>query len=256
MFSADIENRGLVLDPRTKLAVMITLHEMGLRGISDRKNYLVSETGIFPIADHEFNYTITLENFIYSYGKEETLHIDRLEIPKGAVIAVVGHNGAEKSTLTRCLCGLEKKFRGRVVTEGRRMKPKDMRRCSYMVMQDVNHQLFAETVLEEVMLGADESAEEQALTLLNKLNILKYKDRHPMSLSGGQKQRVAIASALLAGKKLLVFDEPTSGLDYRSMESVANLLRSLEQDVTVLIVTHDMELIDCCCTHILHIEKT
>ena len=124
-----------------------------------------------------------------------------------------------------------------------------------MVMQDVNHQLFAEMVLEEVMLGADENAEDKALQLLDKLNILAYKDRHPMPLSGGQKQRVAIASALFAGKKLLVFDETTSGLDFKSMECMAELLRSLAQDITVLIVTHDMELIERCCTHILHIEN-
>lgn len=231
------------------------LHKMGLRAISARKNYLESDTGLFQITDHDCTYTITLEDFIYSYGKETALHIDHLEIPKGAVIAVVGHNGAGKSTLTKCICGLQKRFKGSVIMDKNRMKPKDMRHCSYMVMQDVNHQLFAETVLEEVMLGADESADDQALTLLEKLNIIAYKDRHPMSLSGGQKQRVAIASALLAGKKLLVFDEPTSGLDFRSMECTAELLRSLEQDITVLIVTHDMELIDCCCTHVLHIEK-
>jgi energy-coupling factor transport system ATP-binding protein len=124
-----------------------------------------------------------------------------------------------------------------------------------MVMQDVNHQLFAETVLEEVLLGADESEQKTALDILGKLHIAEYKDRHPMSLSGGQKQRAAIASALLAGKKLLVFDEPTSGLDFRSMECTAELLRSLNKDITVLIVTHDMELIDRCCTHILHIEN-
>ena len=130
-----------------------------------------------------------------------------------------------------------------------------MIRLSYMVMQDVNHQLFAETVTEEVMLGAADAEERKATDILEKLNILEYRDRHPMSLSGGQKQRVAIASALLAGKKILVFDEPTSGLDYRSMERTAELLRTLDADVTVLIVTHDMELIDRCCTHILHIEE-
>jgi energy-coupling factor transport system ATP-binding protein len=128
-------------------------------------------------------------------------------------------------------------------------------RLSYIVMQDVNHQLFAQTVLEEVMLGTVDPGEQTALDILQKLHISEYKDRHPMSLSGGQKQRVAIASALLAGKKLLVFDEPTSGLDFRSMECTAELLRSLDKDITVLIVTHDMELIDRCCTHILHIEN-
>ena len=76
-----------------------------------------------------------------------------------------------------------------------------------------------------------------------------------MSLSGGQKQRVAIASALLANKKLLVFDEPTSGLDFKSTEATAELLRSISADRTVLIVTHDPELIERCCTHILHIEN-
>ena len=130
-----------------------------------------------------------------------------------------------------------------------------MLKLSYMVMQDVNHQLFAETVLEEAMLGADDSDETKALELLKKLEIDGFKDRHPMSLSGGQKQRTAIASALMAGKKLLIFDEPTSGLDLKSMISTSGLINSLGNDVTVMIVTHDMELIERCCTHVLHIEN-
>ena len=126
-----------------------------------------------------------------------------------------------------------------------------------MVMQDVNHQLFAENVLDEVLLGSfdtGETGEQAALELLTQLNIAEFRSRHPMSLSGGQKKRTAIASALLAGKKLMVFDEPTSGLDFRSMESTSELLRTIGSDVTVLIVTHDMELIDRCCTHVLHLE--
>ena len=183
------------------------------------------------------------------------LDIDNLTIPVGSVTAVVGHNGAGKSTFTKCLCGLQKKFKGRVIMKGKTYHSRDMMKLSYMVMQDVNHQLFAESVIEEVMLGASDSNIEMALETLEKLNIIEYKNRHPMSLSGGQKQRVAIASALLAGKKFLVFDEPTSGLDFRSMECTAELLSSLGKDITVLIVTHDMELIERCCTHILHIEN-
>ena len=76
-----------------------------------------------------------------------------------------------------------------------------------------------------------------------------------MSLSGGQKQRTAIASAVLAGKKILIFDEPTSGLDYKNMAQTADLIRTLDKNITVLIVTHDMELIERCCTHVLHIEN-
>ena len=231
------------------------LNEMGLCAFRTRNNYLESRSGLARIKAFDGSDSITLEGFVYSYGKQKVLDIPMLELPEGAVIAVIGHNGAGKSTFTKCLCGLQKRFKGRVTIGGRSYRPKEMIRLSYMVMQDVNHQLFAETVTEEVMLGAADAEERKATDILEKLNILEYRDRHPMSLSGGQKQRVAIASALLVGKKILVFDEPTSGLDYRSMERTAELLRTLDADVTVLIVTHDMELIDRCCTHILHIEE-
>ena len=229
------------------------LNSMGLRALHTDRNFLGSEAGLHAIKPFSGGEVITLEGFSYSYGRQAALGIDRLELPVGSVTAVVGHNGAGKSTFVRCLCGLQKRFRGTVTLGGRRLRSKDMMRLSYMVMQDVNHQLFTETVLEEVLLGAEEGSEARADDILGKLGISQYKERHPMSLSGGQKQRVAIASALLAGKKLLVFDEPTSGLDFRSMERTAELLRSLGS--TVLIVTHDMELIERCCTHILHIEN-
>ena len=190
-----------------------------------------------------------------SYGKHSALKISSLGLPKNSVTAVTGHNGAGKSTFVKCLCGLQRGFKGKVIIDGISYNSGKMRKISYMVMQDVNHQLFAETVLEEVMLGADESDEENALVILKRLGIEQYKNRHPMSLSGGQKQRVAIASALLAKKSLLVFDEPTSGLDFTGMESTAELLSSISDECTVLVVTHDSELIERCCTHILHIEN-
>ncbi len=230
------------------------LNSMGLRAINTANNYIKCKTGMTEIKPFNCSDPIMLEGFTYSYEKLDTINIPKLDIPKGAVIAVVGHNGAGKSTFTRCLCGLQKHFRGTVKIDGKTYRSKDMLRLSYMVMQDVNHQLFAETVLEEVMLGVQDSERQAALDILEKLHIAEYKDRHPMSLSGGQKQRVAIASALMAGKRIIVFDEPTSGLDHGSMECTAELLRSLDEDMTLLIVTHDMELIDRCCTHILHIE--
>ena len=230
------------------------LNEMGLRALRTAHPYLTSRTGLTQIKPFDGQEVLTLEGFRYAYGKHTALAIDRLTLPQGAVIAVIGHNGAGKSTFTRCLCGLQKGFKGKVTIGGRTYRPREMLRQSYMVMQDVDHQLFAETVLEETMLGAEETDLAAAMEILETLQIAACKDRHPMSLSGGQKQRVAIASALMAGKRLLVFDEPTSGLDFRSMEQTAQLLRSVGRELTVLIVTHDMELIDRCCTHLLHIE--
>ena len=93
-----------------------------------------------------------------------------------------------------------------------------------MVMQEVNHQLFTETVLDEVLISMEEENQEWAEEILAELDLIGFKDRHPMSLSGGQKQRVAIASAIASKRSILFFDEPTSGLDYKHMKEVANVL--------------------------------
>ncbi|MGH0052596.1 MAG: ATP-binding cassette domain-containing protein, partial [Sphaerochaetaceae bacterium] len=91
--------------------------------------------------------------------------------------------------------------------------------------------------------------------VMDSLELTALKERHPMSLSGGQKQRVAIASALLANKEFLVFDEPTSGLDFYHMERTAELLASLGGGKTVMIITHDPELIVRCCHYVVHMEQ-
>ena len=199
--------------------------------------------------------TLKLTDFAYSYGKKGALNISALDLPLGGVIAVVGHNGAGKSTFSRCLCGLEKHFHGNVLIDGEICKRRKMLKRSYMVMQDVNHQLFCETVDDEIRLGMNDENSADADALLKALDLDGFSERHPMSLSGGQKQRVAIASAILADKDVLVFDEPTSGLDFNRMEHTAALLSSLQGRRTVFIVTHDPELIVRCCTHILHLEN-
>ena len=222
------------------------LREYGLRSLNFRMT--AARTEFAPVE------TMELSGFHFAYDKADALSIDRLTLPVGGIIAVIGANGAGKSTFSRCLCGLEKRFKGTVRIGGEVWKAKQLLKNCYMVMQDVNHQLFCETVEEEVQLGMQEENKEAVNTILEKLDITAFADRHPMSLSGGQKQRVAIASAMLADKKILVFDEPTSGLDFRHMEQTADLLSSLNGKATVFVVTHDPELIERCCTHVLHLE--
>lgn len=198
--------------------------------------------------------TIELREFNFSYDTEPMIHIPVLTLPKDGIIAVVGNNGAGKSTFTHCLCGQEKKFKGYAVIDGKSLHRKELLRESYMVMQDVNHQLFCESVEEEVRLGMKKENECRVMKVLEQMDLTDFLERHPMSLSGGQKQRVAIASAILSNKSLLVFDEPTSGLDRRHMEQTGALISELKGQKTVLIVTHDLELIAQCCTHVLYIE--
>ena len=111
-------------------------------------------------------------------------------------------------------------------------------------MQDVNHQLFTESVLDEVLLGMKPQDENLALEILEGLNLKQYADNHPMALSGGQKQRVAVASGISSGCEIVVFDEPTSGLDYRQMLAVSATLKKLAASgKTLLVITHDPEFI-------------
>lgn len=233
------------------------LHHLGLRASSA---FEAAESA----KNFGYNGWLELENLRFSYndsGKNEALNIEHLKLPKGAVIGVLGHNGAGKTTLGRCLCGLEKKMKGVVRLDGQLLDRKQRIKLSYVVMQDVNHQLFTESVWDEVLLSMEKSdaAQEQkeghAMEILNRLGLIEYKEMHPMSLSGGQKQRVAIASALASDKELLVYDEPTSGLDYHHMLDVAYTVREMKMlNKLQFIITHDSELVTHCCDYIMFID--
>ena len=207
--------------------------------------------------------TLTLENFFFTYkdGKHG-INIPKLELPARSVIAIIGHNGAGKSTLARNICGLEKKCKGTLTLGGKTFKAKDRLKNCYMIMQDVNHQLFTESVRNEVMLSmtdkslTDEQKALKADEILTQLDLAEYADTHPIALSGGQKQRTAIASGIASSKPIIIFDEPTSGLDLAHMKQVAGeILKLRDMGKTVFIVTHDLEFILSCCDHIVRLEK-
>ena len=199
---------------------------------------------------------IELKNFNFKYGKNQVLNIDEVKIPKNEIIAVIGKNGAGKSTFANCLCGLKKSCKGEIIWGDNHLKRKDLLKKTYMVMQDVNHQLFTESVLDEVLLSMNDENICVAEEILTNLNLIHLKEMHPMALSGGEKQRVAIASAIASGKEFLIFDEPTSGLDYAHMVQTANVLKhAKEQGKTVFVITHDLELLSLSADYILHIEN-
>ena len=202
-----------------------------------------------------------IKGFQFSYEKHGPLNVDipDLTLPQGEIIGIIGNNGAGKSTFARCLCGLDKKAKGVLEMDGVSYDAKQRRHICYMVMQDVNHQLFTEDVLDELLLsmdGEDEKADTaRAKEILNSLDLLGKAKLHPMSLSGGEKQRVAIGSAIASDKKVLIFDEPTSGLDYRHMLEVSdNLNRLKKMGKSLFLITHDPELIYKCCTYLLFIQ--
>ena len=196
------------------------------------------------------NRVIEAKHVAKAYGDKLLFDDLNFVLPPNGIVGVIGPNGAGKTTFVRCLCGLEKKFKGTTVLDGKKYKNKEMLKQCYMVMQDVNHQLFCETVEDEISLGAEDRPEEDKNDAMEQLGVSAFRQRHPMSLSGGQKQRVAIVSAILAEKEILIFDEPTSGLDYRHMIQTAECFKQLKSmGKSVLIISHDWELINKCCTY-------
>ena len=191
--------------------------------------------------------TITFHNLRFAYqNKHPILDIPELSLPKGKITALLGHNGAGKSTLAQLICGLCGSWK---------QKRASRKLGTYLIMQDVNHQLFTESVLDEVLLGMNPKDESAALEILDGLNLKSYAEKHPMSLSGGQKQRVAIASGVSSNCDLIVFDEPTSGLDYRQMLAVSATLKALANcGKTLFVITHDPELVLNCCHHVIRMD--
>ncbi|MCR4588201.1 MAG: ABC transporter ATP-binding protein [Lachnospiraceae bacterium] len=221
------------------------LHKRGLRG-KTFENAVTME--LPPVKDNKDRMVLNDLRFGYP-GESMLLDIPGLELPKGEIIAVVGANGRGKTTFLRCLCGMEKRCKAMLTYNGQSWNRKQRLKHLYMVMQDVNHQLFTDSVLEEVMISQEREDKEKAMEILRLLDLEDVAMRHPLSLSGGQKQRVAVASALASKREILLFDEPTSGLDHRHMLQVADILKQLkEQGKTVILVTHDGELLKQVCT--------
>lgn len=202
-----------------------------------------------------------LRDLRFSYPGAERVAVDipEMQLAVGQITAIPGSNGAGKTSFLNCLCGLEKRCRGILVYKGKRYDRKARQRLCFMVMQDTGNQLFTESVLDEVLISLPKNTageKEQAVALLRQLDLDAYLNRHPQSLSGGQRQRLAIACALASGREILLLDEPTSGLDHAHMMETAALLKQLQNlGTTILVVTHDSELIQACCGRMIRIAS-
>lgn len=193
---------------------------------------------------------LIVDGLFFGYpGRPPVIQNFHLRASPGDVIGIVGHNGCGKTTLISVLTGLLKETGGEIRWYGKRMKPKQRRKLSYLVLQDVDYQLFGSSVSEELSLGNDALTAEEKNAVLEQLKLTEYAETHPAALSGGQKQRVTIGAAVASNSPIVFFDEPTSGLDYDSMVRVSELIRQLSaQGIIVFVVSHDTELLVRTCT--------
>lgn len=256
----DLIDRAIYMEDG-KVVGEYTMAELARLTYEERVNSGIRTVDLlsYPITAHHArssSHTIELKDIHCFYGQTEALSIPKLSIPSGRITAIIGTNGAGKSTFVSCMCGLMKKTKGTFLLDGKKQSAKERVQDSYLVMQEVNHQLFSDSVREEIVLGSGESSENSLQEIMTALDISALSERHPMTLSGGQKQRVIIASAMFCGKKILYFDEPTSGLDFSHMIQACQLLKQLQkEDVFLFIITHDYELIASVCDSVIHVEN-
>ena len=204
-------------------------------------------------------------SFRYRRGMPRVYDGFSCTLPRGRITAVVGANGAGKTTLARLLCGLLKPASGSMVFHDGgsvSMKtPRVRRDRTAFVMQQMDIQLYMKTVLDELLYSAPRKVPKRerladAEKWLDTFGLAHLRRRHPHSLSGGEKQRLVIACALMKRPALMILDEPTSGLDGRNMRIIADVLREYASSGgTVLLITHDLELLELAADFRLEISR-
>lgn len=224
-----------------------TRESLGLRAFDLKSvEYKVKSNSKMP--------ALEVSNINTGYKKNCILKDINLQASKGDIIAIVGRNGVGKSTFAETLCGIKKPFKGTIFFANKPLTQKQLLKHSYMVMQDVDYQLFADSVLAECIYGQKFASDQEIDKILDTLSLLHLKKNHPATLSGGQKQRLAVAISMICKKEILIFDEPTSGLDLESMLRVTKLIESLSNmGKIIFIITHDYEFIAKSCTRVIQI---
>lgn len=207
---------------------------------------------------------IEIEHLSKTFGSGDTqvaaLNDVNLSVRKGEIFGIIGLSGAGKSTLVRCINLLERPDQGKVLFHGQDLMElapahlRKQRRIISMIFQSFNL-LDQRTALENICFPLElvgtpkKEARRRAMELLEIVGLPDKRDAYPVQLSGGQKQRVAIARALASDPEVLLCDEATSALDPKTTDSILKLLQQIskERGITVIIITHQMSVIEQIC---------
>lgn len=194
---------------------------------------------------------IKMENVNKFFGDLHVLKDVNLEVAEGEKLVIIGPSGSGKSTAVRCINFLEEPTKGKVYINGEllttRNKTKLVRETTSMVFQQFN--LYPHmTILKNLTIApmklhkkSKKEAEDLAFHYLDVVGLTEKAHVYPSTLSGGQQQRIAIARALCAQTKIILFDEPTSALDPETIQEVLDVMIKLaKENITMVVVTHEM----------------
>ena len=204
-------------------------------------------------SDENQNPILELDNINFSYNNEkQILKNVSFKINKGDMAAIVGRNGAGKSTISKLVCGFYKPTSGRILFDGKDMVDYTIKERSEkigFVMQNPNQMISKTMVYDEVAFGlkirglSDSEIKERVYETLRICGLYGYRNWPISALSFGQKKRVTIASILVLNPDMIILDEPTAGKDFKHYTEIMEFLVDLnKKGVTILMVTHDMHL--------------
>lgn len=232
---------------KTKALSLGQLHTLCLRTL-DLEKITVSER---PPQPENMPQALSVSNLRYKYGRKNRAILSdvNFSVCTHEIVGLVGANGCGKTTLGKLIAGLYRSTGGEISLFGKAQKPKQLQKQVLFIMQEAEFQFFANSVLHELQYGHKITAEfeKKTETLLKSMDMWECRDRHPFSLSGGQMQRLTLMMAYLSDKPIVILDEPTAGQDAESLKRCAELIREMGKEKTVLIITHDLELIADAC---------
>lgn len=225
----------------------LQLHTLSLRTL-DLEQITVSER---PPQPENMPQALSVSNLRYEYGRKNRAILSdvNFSVCTHEIVGLVGANGCGKTTLGKLIAGLYHSTGGEISLFGKAQKPKQLQKQVLFIMQEAEFQFFTNSVLHELQYGhkITDEFEKKTETLLKSMDMWECRDRHPFSLSGGQMQRLTLMMAYLSDKPIVILDEPTAGQDAESLKRCAELIREMGKEKTVLIITHDLELIADAC---------
>jgi energy-coupling factor transport system ATP-binding protein len=233
--------------------VPFTVNEM-MEALVDKKQETLANVKDDPL-DEKAEEIISVKDLDFTYEDgTQALRGVTFAIKKGEYVGLIGQNGAGKSTISKIISGLYKKFRGEAKVMGLNLRDKKVieRIPCYVgyVFQNPDNQIFMRKVYDEVAYGLknlkmpEQEIDQRVKESLKSVGLLAKIDEDPMFLGKGEKRRLTVASILAMNPKIMIVDEPTTGQDFRMSEDIMNLLEELNgAGTTILAITHDMTLV-------------